>query len=296
MDTRFWTPNKQTFCLVCYNNNDIFGVVETLISILNVLDNVPEHVHYTSKQKEYMMEKKIRELAQLDEQMIREKTLKMKPRVRRQVPQMFQSPNQLFPHLSPLPDSLFYPPAPSFPQQFPLFGLQYPPTPFPREFIPPFNPITTPYIPPIANQFTTMYPPNVVTQLSPFTTYQPPILNQITTQLPPNVGTQSISAFTAPSVAQSLTTLAPPLTTTPPGIPGLKPPPDFNEFKKMLGLGDDISQSPDAENGEPKVVVLEPWVRFLTFILDFHNVKFRQFNIVLVGLSSWKELSCLRML
>lgn len=27
----------------------------------------------------------------------------------------------------------------------------------------------------------------------------------------------------------------------------------------MLGLGDDISESPDAVHGQPKAVVLEPW-------------------------------------
>ncbi|KAI6200625.1 Moulting cycle MLT-10-like protein family-containing protein [Aphelenchoides besseyi] len=43
-------------------------------------------------------------------------------------------------------------------------------------------------------------------------------------------------------------------------LPGVTPPPNFNELKAMLGLPTDLGESPDAEsNGEPKVVVLEPW-------------------------------------
>jgi hypothetical protein len=105
-----------------------------------VLDDVPEHVHYTAKQKEYILEKKIRELAQLDERLIKEKAL---GRPRRQI--------------QPLP---------------------------------------------VVNQPTT--PP-------PFQ------------------------------------------------LPGITPPPDFKQLKKMLGLPDDMGESPDAEHGQPKVVVLEPW-------------------------------------
>jgi hypothetical protein len=166
-----------------------------------ILDNVPEYVHYTQKQKEHLLEMKIRELAKLDENKLR----MMKKR---------QAPNERFRRLSPLPDSLLYP-------------AEYFQNPYPTTQYPGF-----PYI----SQFTTTY-------------------------IPPIIG------FTAPSVEQSLTTLVPPTTTTTAEpttvrstIPGMTSPPTFTDYKKMLGLGDEVSESPDAEaTGEPKLLVLHPW-------------------------------------
>jgi hypothetical protein len=183
-------------------------------------------------------------------------------------------------------------PQPIFPQQpeflpTPLPPMNQLPTPFPplNQFSTPsqlpapdfplISHFTTTYIPPISNQFTTAYTPWYEFTTTPF---HPPI-NQFTTPSPlfpsPNFPTHlpittiqssivtqaPTNSFTAPSVAQGLTTIAPPTTTTASifQIPGLTPPPSFSEYKKLLGLGDDIFESPDAEHGQPKVVVLEPW-------------------------------------
>lgn len=267
---------------------------------------MPEHVHYTSNQKEHLLEQKIRQLAKVDEQSVREKTLNMpKTRAKRQS-SMFQ--NQLYPqqslelmsnhpqpiynsmpNLYPRPNSNFYPQQSNFfPTPFPPINQVPPPfvtAPTPSQLatsdFPVIGHFTTTYVPPVSNQFTTAYTPwyEFTTQpfrpnINQFTTpssifpsqnLPTPISNipQVTTVQPPVSSATSPppSSFTAPSVAQSLTTIAPPTTTTASlfQIPGMTPAPSFNEYKKLLGLGDDIFESPDAEHGQPKVVVLEPW-------------------------------------
>jgi hypothetical protein len=196
-----------------------------------------------------MLEKKIRQLALLDEQMIREKTLKSinKNRVRRQSPQFSSTnylDNNLYPSISPqLPSSQpefnNYPPNNPIPPSQSLFTTPFPPIsqnhffptmqPLP-EYFPNNNLFTTPFQPINQNIFTTPLPPLTQSQFpndNIFTTPFQPINHNLFTTSPPFTPNQA-SEF--PHLSHFTSTYIPPISNQfinpTPGYP----PPYNNEF------------------------------------------------------------------